>query len=223
MMTQMFGPLPSKYVDYSRDIHASGRHLLSVIDDILDISRIEAGRFELDQTEFDLGVEFRTCLDIVKAQLDERKQTLAMTIEDGALRLTADRRAIRQVVINLLANAIKASPRAGAIDLMAHREADDFVVLSIADRGHGMSAEETEHAFDPMWQAEASLSRGRDGTGLGLTICKRLVDLHGGTIGISSEPDRGTTVSVRLPIAGNRAGGDPRPPESNPAEVRLSA
>ena len=215
MAAQLFGPLPPRYLDYARDIHASGRHLLSVIDDILDISRIEAGRFELEPTELDLTVEFRACVSIVKGQLADRDQSVTIAVDPGAARLRADRRAIRQVVINLLANAMKASPRAAAIELAALRGDDAFVAISVADRGHGMTAEQLEHAFDPMWQAEASLSSGRTGTGLGLTICKRLVDLHEGTIGIRSELAGGTTVTVQLPV-GDLAAGTGR-------AVRLSA
>lgn len=201
MVGQLFGEMPKRYLGYAEDVLASGRHLLSVIDDLLDLSRIEAGKYELQMSRFAVAEAIKASVDIVKGRARERGQSLTIDIAEGVEAIRADRRAIKQILINLLANAINASPEPGRIAVRVQADDHGTVTLSIEDQGKGMTSEQVERAFDPVWQAEEMLSRESDGTGLGLSICKRLVALHDGEIEIRSTAGVGTVVSVRLPNA----------------------
>ena len=203
---QLFGEMPMRYLGYAEDVLASGHHLLSVIDDLLDLSRIEAGKYELNMSRFAVAEAVKASIDIVNGRALERNQVLSIDIASGIEAIRAGRRAIKQILINLLANAINASPEPGRITVRVQADDDGSVTFSIEDQGKGMSSEQVERAFDPVWQAEEMLSRESEGTGLGLSICKRLVELHDGGIEIRSAAGVGTVVSITIPNAMSHPG-----------------
>jgi signal transduction histidine kinase len=201
MQTNAFGPLGSpKYAEYAAAINASGRHLLNLIGDILDMSRIEAGRYTLHATPLELGEVVREAFLIVQGQAEERGLILADEVDRALPRVDADRLAVKQILINLLSNAIRFTARGGRIAVTAQRTAAGGLTLAVRDTGIGIAPERLPHLFDPFsTTADAALARGSGGTGLGLSICKRLIELHGGEIAVVSEPGRGTVVSVAFP------------------------
>jgi two-component system cell cycle sensor histidine kinase PleC len=201
MQTNAFGPLGSpKYAEYAAAINASGRHLLNLIGDILDMSRIEAGRYTLHATPLELDEVVREAFLIVQGQAEERGVTLADEVDRALPRVDADRLAVKQILINLLSNAIRFTARSGRIAVTAQRTAAGSVALAVRDTGIGIAPERLPHLFDPFpTTADAALARSSGGTGLGLSICKRLIELHGGEIAVASEPGRGTVVSVTFP------------------------
>lgn len=194
--SRAFGPNASeRYADYARDIHASGEHLLSLINDILDLSKIEAGRVDLRPEPLDIEALLASTVKLVRQRGDCGRVPIRISAEIETVLL--DRRAIKQVALNLLSNAAKFTDR-GEIVVRATHEANHFV-LSVADTGPGMDAEQVRRAREPFCQVDMSLSRRHEGTGLGLPIVERLVSLLGGSVEIDSAPGRGTTVRVRLP------------------------
>jgi two-component system cell cycle sensor histidine kinase PleC len=198
MQAQMFGPLGSeKYFEYSRDIHRSGQFLLDVINDILDMSKIEAGRMQMEPELLQIdGV-----LDEVMRLVGPRAYEGRVAIERepaGNLMLWADKRAVKQVIINLLSNAIKFTPEGGKVAVKASK-ADGFVVIAIQDNGIGIPARDIEKLGRPFEQVENQFTKSKGGSGLGLAISKSFVDLHGGSLTISSAVGLGTEVTVRLP------------------------
>ncbi len=213
MKDQMFGPIENeRYLDYMGSIHDSSRHLLSVINDILDISRIESGELELDEEWLDIEEELAWAQDRAAPEKSGPKSTAAhasifMHTSDNLPELLADQRSFRQIMINLLSNAIKFTPVEGRIDLSA--AVDEFSGLSICvkDTGVGIPAGKIANMTQPFTQSDNSLARRFEGTGLGLAITKSLVEAHGGRLEITSVEGRGTTVTVRMPAArvGNNA------------------
>ncbi|MFM2128545.1 MAG: hypothetical protein RL477_91 [Pseudomonadota bacterium] len=197
------GPLGSpSYMEYVRDIYDSGVHLLNIINDLLDISKIEAGKVELREEGVDMARAFDSCVTLVS----ERARTGGITLHIGPTinpaRLRADARMIKQILVNLASNAVKFTPRGGHVTLAARIEADRSITISVTDTGIGIAAKDIERALMPFAQIENALDRRYEGTGLGLPLTKSLVELHGGTLEIESEPGVGTTVTVRMP--GNR-------------------
>lgn len=201
MQTGAFGPLGSpKYAEYAAAINASGRHLLNLIGDILDMSRIEAGRYTLHPSAVDIGEILRESFLIVQGQAEERGIILTAEVGHGLQRVNADRLAVKQILINLLSNAIKFTGRGGQIAVGGRLGSKGGIEIAVRDTGIGIARERLPHLFDPFsTTADASLAREAGGTGLGLSICKRLIELHGGTIAITSEPGRGTVVTVSFP------------------------
>jgi signal transduction histidine kinase len=198
---EFFGPVGvAQYASYAADIHRSGQHLLSLINDILDLSKVEAGRFEIVEQDFALA----ETIDEAKRLLDIRAQKagLALTSDIGAdiARVYADRKLIAQALLNLLSNAVKFTPAGGYINIVAKREggAGDLL-LSVSDTGIGMEPDEIPRALEPFGQIDGTLARRYDGTGLGLTITKAFVEMHGGALTLDSEKGRGTTATIRLP------------------------
>ncbi|MCC0030321.1 MAG: PAS domain-containing protein [Brucellaceae bacterium] len=199
MESQMFGPLGSeRYVEYISDIHQSGHFLLGVINDILDMAKIEAGRFELDRETVDACPLIQETLRLVALQADKKRITLQTAIQEN-LTIDADRRAIKQILINLLSNAVKFTPNGGSITVRA-RKASGAVVLSIADTGCGIKPEAIRRLGRPFEQVQNQFSKNHTGSGLGLAISKSLAEMHGGVLRIRSKPGKGTTVAVRLPV-----------------------
>ncbi len=195
-----------KYTEYAASIHTSGRHLLSLISEILDLSKIEAGSYVLDVVRLDLREVLEDILRIMKPAADQAGVDLRAGLPDTSVWLAADARALRQIALNLVANAVKFTPRGGrvAVDLMIKGSAAEF---TITDTGIGIAKEYVQTVFELFRQVDSSLSRRHEGTGLGLAISKRLVELHGGTITLESELAVGTCVSVRLPcLAGETQG-----------------
>jgi two-component system, cell cycle sensor histidine kinase DivJ len=184
--------------DYSQLINESGQHLLSVVNGILDMSKIETGNFEITPEPFAPAPVISTCCDILALKAREAGVDLVARIGELA-ELTADKRALKQILLNLLSNAIKFTDRGGHVTVTAKREGAN-VVLTVEDTGVGISAEDLPRIGDPFFQARGSYSRPYEGTGLGLSIVKGLVALHGGQFDIRSKVGEGTCVSVRLPV-----------------------
>jgi two-component system cell cycle sensor histidine kinase PleC len=199
MESGMFGPLGAeKYNEYCSDIRGSGQYLLEVINDILDMSKIEAGRIRLDFDDLDLDILLAESMRVVSAKAQEKQLQITSRISPD-LRLRADRRAIKQIALNLLSNAVKFTPAGGRITVRG-RAADDCIVLGIADSGIGIARDALTRLGRPFEQVESQLTKSHQGSGLGLAIAKSLVELHGGGMRIRSSPGKGTLVVVRLPL-----------------------
>jgi PAS domain S-box-containing protein len=200
MMTETFGPLGQKvYIEYARDIHNSAGHLLELINDILDVSKIEAGKLKLDEEETDVGDLIQAAARLVRPRAVENGVSLAVEIEPTLPEITLDARAFKQVLLNLLSNAVKFTERGGGVVLSAELDAEQGFRLAVRDSGIGMTPEEIGVALTPFGQVDSSLSRKFQGTGLGLPLTKGLVELHGGDMEIESRKPGGTSVTVRLP------------------------
>jgi len=200
MESNMFGPLGSeKYHEYCSDIRSSGQYLLEVINDILDMSKIEAGRIRLDFEDLALDALLGEAMRVVLARAEEKQLTVTSRISPD-LQLRADRRAIKQVVLNLLSNAVKFTPSGGRVTVRG-RASGDCIVLAIADTGIGIAKEALTRLGRPFEQVESQLTKSHQGSGLGLAISKSLVELHGGRMRIRSTLGKGTLVVVRLPLA----------------------
>ena len=206
LLRQMFGPLPPRYLEYSSDILTSGRHLLEVINDILDMSKIESGAYALNLQATDIGAIVHSAVRIVRERANARNQELRVAVVDPLPPILADARAIKQVILNLLGNAVKFTPAGGRIDVDGRMRGDQHVEIVVRDNGPGIEAHHLPHVTKPFWQAEDALQRAHEGTGLGLSISSKLVELHGGALDISSTVGHGTTVTVRLPAPPRVAG-----------------
>jgi signal transduction histidine kinase len=194
------GELSSKQLEYIGEIHASGQHLLSLINDILDLSKIEAGKMTLELEETDLALLLEGCLVIIReralAHAIDLKARLAGDL--GAARV--DVRKVRQVVYNLLSNAVKFTRDGGLVTLEARRTRSDLLEFSVIDNGIGIAEKDLPRLFAPFGQLDSSLARKYEGTGLGLSMVKRVAELHGGTVSVNSIPGAGSRFTVRLPL-----------------------
>jgi PAS domain S-box-containing protein len=193
------GRITDDYVQWAGDILSSGRHLLDLINDVLELSRIEAGRYELADDRVDLGLVARACLPMVRRQAEKNRVRIEFAIAERVAVVRADRRAIKQIVLNLLTNAVKFTPRGGAVMIRVEPEATGEISLAVADTGIGIDPAVLPRLCKPFVQADASTSRRYGGTGLGLAISAQLVTLHGGTLTIESTLGEGTTVRVNFP------------------------
>ena len=198
--SQMFGPLGSpKYEEYIRDIRESGRHLLALINDILDLSKIEADKYVLYPEPLCVPTLVRTCLRSFRLRAEEAGVRLEYSGGDIP-RIMADERAIKQVLINLLSNAIKFTPSGGTITLQTGVE-DQVVGVSVTDTGHGIPAADLPRIGQPFERSVKPDGIQNEGTGLGLALSRRLVELHSGSVEIRSQEGAGTQVTVRLPLS----------------------
>jgi len=204
MESGMFGPLGSeKYSEYCRDIHQSGQYLLDVINDVLDMSKIEAGRIRPEPAEVRLGRFLNDAMRVVSARADDKKLTVTADIAHG-IRVRADARLLKQIVLNLLSNAVKFTPEGGRITIRA-RSAAGRVRIAIIDSGIGIPKEALAKLGRPFEQVESHITKSQQGSGLGLAIAKSLTELHGGTMRIRSTPGQGTIVLLHLPTDGRPA------------------
>jgi PAS domain S-box-containing protein len=200
LTSELLGPVGQpKYLEYARDIHESGRHLLDLINDILDLAKLEAGKLDLHETEISLGRTIERCVGLVRERARQGKVALEAHVPDGLPALRGDERAVRQVLLNFLSNAVKFTPEGGRVSVCATFDAARGFVLSVSDTGIGMSPKEIEIAFSPFGQIDSALSRKHEGTGLGLPITRALVRLHAGDVTIESAPKCGTTVTAHFP------------------------
>jgi signal transduction histidine kinase len=194
----MFGELNEKQEEYLKDIYSSGTHLLSLINDILDLSKIEAGRMELELTDFHLPTALDNALNLVRERAGRRNITLQMSVDERLGEVRADERKIRQVVLNLLSNAIKFTPEGGRIKVSAMPK-DGFIEVSVSDTGVGIAPEDQEKVFEEFRQV-GTADKKAEGTGLGLTLCRKFIELHGGKIWVKSQVGAGSTFTFTIPV-----------------------
>gem|GEM_PF-3996768 len=199
---QRLGPgQTDKYVEYARDINDSGQHLLSIINNVLDLSKIEAGKFDLYFEHAHVEELIKSSARFVENKTEGENKSIVVEIADHDIRVNVDSGAIRQVLINLLSNAVKFSPENTVIRVKSFVCAKrNGVILEVADEGIGISEDQIDHVLAPFNQADASHTRSHQGTGLGLPIAKRLAELHGGSLEITSALEQGTTVRIILPL-----------------------
>jgi PAS domain S-box-containing protein len=209
---EIFGTLGDKQREYVLDILSSGRHLLAIINDILDLAKIEAGKLELSPEPLDLAELLEGCLMLVRGHAHEKGIRITFEAPADLPMLHADPLRLKQITINLLSNAVKFTPAGGEIALSARIAPCGGAEIEVRDSGIGMSREQISLAMQPFGQVESSLTRKQEGTGLGLPLVNTLVEMHGGTIEIESEVDSGTTVRLRFPRACLQPGDKPRPP-----------
>ncbi len=194
----MFGDINEKQTEYLGDILESGQHLLSLINDILDLSKIEAGRMELESTEFDLRLAIENAVILVRERAVRRGVALQRTVEEGLGQITGDERKVKQVLLNLLSNALKFTPEGGRIDVRAGI-VDGVAEISVTDTGVGIAPEDQEAVFEEFRQVGGAEKKA-EGTGLGLALCRKFVELHGGRISVRSEVGAGSTFTFTLPL-----------------------
>jgi signal transduction histidine kinase len=200
MHSEMLGPLGHpRYKEFVRDIRESGLHLLAVINDLLDLSRIEAGKLELQEEPVAIADLFATVRRLVQQRAEEAQLTFEVASAEGLPAVRADRRALRQILLNLLSNAVKFTPAGGRVALEAALETDGGISLVVRDTGIGIAAADIARAMEPFGQVDSSLARKYQGAGLGLPISEALTEQHDGRLELDSAPGIGTTVRVRLP------------------------
>jgi len=206
MQHEMFGAMAQpQYREYIKDIRDSGVHLLEIINDILDLSKIEAGKFELHLEDFKLPDAIESCLRLVRDRASANDITLKTDLATDLPKIHADVRAVKQMLINLLSNAVKFTPPGGKVTIGARAGQRGELLLRVSDTGIGIAPENIEKALAPFSQVDNALNRKYSGTGLGLPLVRRLAELHGGDIQIDSKLGNGTAVTVRLPQRAGRA------------------
>ncbi|WP_022729321.1 PAS-domain containing protein [Fodinicurvata sediminis] len=202
MEHQMLGPLgDERYRAYSHDIRESGTHLLQIINDILEVSKAEAGRLELYRESFGLQQLIESSTRLVQHRAENNGVSLDYTMAAPDLKLYADQRRLKQVLLNLLSNAIKFTPAEGQVHLEVKQVQDSGVTITIQDSGIGIGSEDIQRVFEPFTQLDTGLGRRHEGTGLGLPLSRTLVELHGGELTLESTPGKGTQVTIHLPPA----------------------
>jgi signal transduction histidine kinase len=194
-----FGELNEKQSEYVRDIHSSGKHLLSLVNDILDLSKVEAGRMELELAEFDLPATLEGTITLVRERAHRHGIALTLDCPQQSFLVFADERKVKQIVLNLLSNAVKFTPDGGKIAIVA-RSDGATVEVSVADTGAGIAPEDQAAVFEEFRQVGNDSARKAEGTGLGLPLAKRFAELHGGSISVHSTPGQGSTFRLVLPV-----------------------
>jgi signal transduction histidine kinase len=201
LLAGSYGPLNEKQRDYLQDVLSSGQHLLSLINDILDLSKVEAGRMELELSDFSLRDALQGGVTIIRERASLHGIKISVACDDGLDVIRGDARKVRQVIFNLLANAVKFTPDGGRVEVTA-RALDGEAWVSVRDTGVGIAPDEQAHLFEEFRQTASA--RGHEGTGLGLSLAKRFVDLHGGRIWVESALGKGSTFTFTLPVSGLR-------------------
>jgi signal transduction histidine kinase/HAMP domain-containing protein len=199
LLERMFGDVNDKQEEYLQDILASGRHLLSLINDILDLSKIEAGRTELELIDFHLPQAIDNAVTLVRERATRRGITLEVAVDGRLGALRGDERKIKQVLLNLLSNAIKFTPEGGRVEIRA-AASDGMVEMSVSDTGVGIAPEDHEAVFEEFRQVGGDSAKKHEGTGLGLTLSRKFVELHGGKIWVKSQVGHGSTFTFKLPL-----------------------
>jgi signal transduction histidine kinase len=200
LLQQMFGELNAKQDEYLKDIYASGQHLLSLINDILDLSKIEAGRMELAAAPFHLPTALENAVTLVRERAARHGIALHLDLDPRLGELVGDERKVKQVLLNLLSNAVKFTPEGGRISLKAGQR-DGAVEVAVTDTGIGIAPEDQAAIFEEFRQVGSDETRKQEGTGLGLTLAKKFIELHGGKIWVQSELGRGSTFAFTLPVS----------------------
>jgi signal transduction histidine kinase/putative methionine-R-sulfoxide reductase with GAF domain len=199
LLQRMFGELNEKQDEYLKDIYASGQHLLSLINDILDLSKIEAGRMELAPAPFHLPTALENAVTLIRERAARHGIALKLDFDPGLGEVVGDERKVKQVLLNLLSNAVKFTPEGGRISLKAGRK-DRLVEIAVTDTGIGIAPEDQATIFEEFRQVGSDEKR-REGTGLGLTLAKKFIELHGGRIWVESQLGRGSTFTFTLPAS----------------------
>ena len=197
---RMFGEMNEKQSEYVKDIHEAGHHLLALINDILDLSKIEAGRMELDQAEFDLPQMLESATLLIQERAAQHGLTIKLDVDERLGGIVGDERKLKQVLINLLTNAVKFTPDGGRIELKAAPASDGTVEIAVKDTGIGIAPEEQATIFEEFHQACTADGHNQEGLGLGLALSKRFVEMHGGSIRVRSQPEQGSTFTFTLPL-----------------------
>ena len=203
---QMFGEVNDKQMEYLQDIHSSGHHLLSLINDVLDLSKIEAGKMELDLSCFDLGLLLEHSTTLVRERAQRHGLTLTLEVGIGLGEWVADARKVKQVVVNLLSNAVKFTPNGGRVTVRAQLldgfggQPGRWAEVAVSDTGVGIAPQDQALVFEEFRQAGGDVLRKSEGTGLGLALVRRFVELHGGAVSLSSTPGQGSTFTFVLPL-----------------------
>jgi signal transduction histidine kinase len=195
----MFGEVNEKQADYLKDIHESGKHLLSLINDILDLSKIEAGRMDLDLATFHLPTALSNAMTLIRERAQRHSIQLGLDVDPRLGEFQADERKVKQILLNLLSNAVKFTPDGGRVDVIAKMDATK-VAIAVKDTGIGIAQEDHAAVFEEFKQVGRDYTRKAEGTGLGLALTKRFVELHGGDISLASAPGKGSTFTITLPI-----------------------
>nr|WP_321457526.1 HAMP domain-containing sensor histidine kinase [uncultured Cohaesibacter sp.] len=200
MKNEVFGPMPNdKYKEYANDIHSSGSHLLNLINEILDLSRIEAGRYKLNEEAVSLANIAEDCENLLRIRAKAKDVTIRLDVESSLPRLWADERAVRQIALNLLTNAVKFTPNGGSITLTVKATENGGQLVSISDTGIGIPEHEIETVLSAFGQGSAAIQSAEEGSGLGLSIVQALVSMHDGKFDLKSELRKGTTVTATFP------------------------
>ena len=200
MVHGLLGPdKTEKHIEYARDILDSGRHLLDLINDILDLAKVEAGKLELEEQTLDVRKVVDACVTLIKERAHENAVAVDLAFPEALPSLRADERKLKQILINLLSNAVKFTPAGGKVKLRAGFAPDGGFMIKISDNGIGIAKEDIANALAPFTQIDSDLGRSYEGTGLGLPLAKALVELHGGKLYVESVPVAGTTVTIYLP------------------------
>ncbi len=202
LTARMFGEVNAKQDEYLRDIHSSGQHLLSLINDILDLAKVEAGRMELELSEFDLPAALRNAMTLVRERAQNHGIVLELRVDEKLGPIRADERKVKQIVLNLLSNAVKFTPDGGRVEVDAHRN-DALAEISVKDTGTGIAPEDQATLFEEFRQVGRKAAGKQEGTGLGLALTRRLVELHGGKIWLKSELGKGSTFAFTIPLNRN--------------------
>lgn len=197
----VFGPIGEKYLEYARDIHTSGQHLLNLVNDVLDLSKLEAGKLELHESEIDIGRLVDECVTLIKSHADAAGVTLDIEVPVNFPHLLADERSVKQVLLNLLSNAVKFSRPRDQVSVIARVDQSGGISLAVSDNGIGMSAAEIKIALSPFGQVDSQIARKNQGTGLGLPICTSLMELHDGRLEVVSKSGKGTTLTAYFPAS----------------------
>ena len=199
LLERMFGELNEKQAEFVQDVLGSGRHLLSLINDILDLSKVEAGRMELHLAPFNLPLAIESAVNLVRERASRHGIALSLAIDAALGEFVADERKVRQILLNLLANAVKFTPDGGRIEVQAAL-AGDWADIAVRDTGIGIAPEDQAAVFEEFRQVGGQHHQKREGTGLGLALAKRFVELHGGTIRVQSAVGQGSTFTFTLPV-----------------------
>ena len=199
LLERLFGDINDKQDDYLKDIHSSGRHLLNLINDILDLSKVEAGRMELELSTFDLPTAIANAMTLIRERAQRHGIVIAQDVAPELGDVVADERKFKQILLNLLSNAVKFTPDGGRIDVSA-KSSGDNIVVAVHDTGIGIAPEDQEAVFEEFRQVGRDYTSKQEGTGLGLALTRRFVELHGGRISVHSEPGKGSTFTFTLPI-----------------------
>lgn len=201
LQNEIFGPIgDSRYSEYATSINVSGNHLFKIISDILDISKIEAGKATIEETEVDIAKAVRDCIAMVKERGREKEIRVEENTPGDLPTLRADERQVKQILLNLLSNAVKFTPDGGQVIVNTRVDDASCIEVSVSDTGIGIDSKDIPKVLQPFGQVAESHNRGHEGTGLGLPICNSLMELHGGTLEIESELGTGTTATVRFPL-----------------------